>query len=102
VPANPEMPEMKLHLANREILNIRDGVGLRVRCLRGVLCITQANDSDDIVIHEGQSFTLDRRGVALVSAPVGPADIAIAIATEPAAVDRARSAENRRIAARAA
>jgi DUF2917 family protein len=98
VPTKP--PEMPLHLATREILNIHNGAGLEVRCLRGVLWITQADDSDDIVIHDGQSFTLDRPGLALVSAPVGPADIVIV--TEPTAVDRARSTGHRWPAARAA
>ena len=69
--------EMPLHLATRKMLKIHDGAGLLVRCLRGVLWITQSNDTDDIVIHDGQSFILDRSGLALVSAPVGPADIVI-------------------------
>jgi hypothetical protein len=45
--------------------------------LRGVLWITQSNDTEDIVISDGQSFVLDRPGLALVSAPTGPADIII-------------------------
>jgi Protein of unknown function (DUF2917) len=98
MPANP--PEMPLHLASREIINIHDGAGLEVRCLEGVLWITQEDDSDDIVIEDGQSFILDRPGLALVSAPVGPADIVIT--TEPTAVDRARSLGHRWPAARAA
>jgi hypothetical protein len=69
--------EIPLHLAAREILKIHDGAGLLVRCLRGALWITQANDPDDIVIHHGQSFVVDRSGLALVNALVGPADIVI-------------------------
>lgn len=72
---------LPLHLQTSEILKVHDGVGVRVRCLRGTLWITQADDSDDIVIHDGQSFTLDRPGLALVSAPLGPADLVIV--TEP-------------------
>jgi Protein of unknown function (DUF2917) len=98
MPAHPL--EMPLHLASREMVNIHDGAGLLVRCLRGVLWITQANDSDDIVIEDGQSFMLDRPGLALVSAPVGPADVVIT--TEPTAVDRARSTGHRWPATRAA
>jgi len=97
-PAHPLA--MPLHLASREIINIHDGAGLLVRCLRGVLWITQADDSDDIVIEDGQSFILDRPGLALVSAPVGPADIVIT--TEPTAIDRARSMGHRWPATRAA
>jgi hypothetical protein len=65
------------HLSARGVLDIRDGLGAQVRCLRGVLWITQSSDTDDIVIGAGQSFVLDRPGLALVSAPIGPADIII-------------------------
>jgi len=99
-PKPGKMPDISLHLAAREVVNIRDGVGLLVRCLRGVLWITQADDSDDIVIEDGQSFVLDRPGLTLVSALVGPADMVIA--SEPTAAERARSAANRWPAAWAA
>jgi hypothetical protein len=65
------------HLKAREVLDIRDGQGLRVKSLRGVLWITQSNDSEDIVVRAGQAFVLDRPGLALISAPIGPADIII-------------------------
>jgi len=65
------------HLGAREVLDIRNGQGLRVRCLHGVLWITQSNDTDDIVVRDGQSFVLDRPGLALISAPIGPADVII-------------------------
>jgi hypothetical protein len=73
-----------LYLKARDILDIHNGEGLVVKCLRGVLWITQSNDTDDIVIRAGQSFVLDRPGLALVSAPVGPADVVV-----QAAADRA-------------
>ena len=66
-----------LQLRPREVLDIRDGRGLAVRCLGGALWITQANDSDDIVLKAGQCFVLDRPGLALVSAPAGPATVLI-------------------------
>jgi hypothetical protein len=66
-----------LHLDAREILDIRDGEGLRVSSLRGVLWITQANDTDDIVVRAGESFVLDRPGLAIVSAPIGSADLIV-------------------------
>jgi Protein of unknown function (DUF2917) len=65
------------HLKARQVLDIRNGQGLRVNCLRGVLWITQSNDTDDIVVYGGQSFVLDRPGLALISAPIGPADVII-------------------------
>jgi hypothetical protein len=94
------LPQMPLHLASREVLRIHDGTGLLVRSLQGVLWITQEDDGDDIVIEDGQSVILDRPGLALVSALVGPADIVIT--TEPSAVDRARSTGQRWPATRAA
>jgi hypothetical protein len=81
------------HLKAHEVLDIHDGEGLLVKCLRGVLWITQSNDTDDIIVHAGQSFTLDRPGLALVSAPIGPADIVV-----QAAAAHARSIPQRRAA----
>jgi hypothetical protein len=43
-----------------------------VKSLHGVLWITQSNDSEDIVVRGGQSFVLDRPGLALISAPDRP------------------------------
>ncbi|MGP0093928.1 MAG: DUF2917 domain-containing protein [Xanthobacteraceae bacterium] len=73
---------IKVQLRAREVINIHDGEGLTVACLDGVLWITQANDADDIVIYDGQSFVLDRPGLALVSAPVGPAHVAVLTAAD--------------------
>src|SRR5262245_56246219 len=61
---------MPLRLGAREVLNIRDGAGLAVKCLEGALWITQDGDLADVVLGEGQSFVLDRPGLALVSALV--------------------------------
>jgi len=68
---------IKLELRAREVVNIEDGEGLAVRCLGGMLWITQANDPKDVVIHDGESFVLDRPGLTLASAPTGPARVAI-------------------------
>ena len=57
------------HLRAREVIDIRNGQGLAVRCLAGSLWITQDGDSDDVVVKAGECFVLDRRGLALVSAP---------------------------------
>ena len=69
--------EMELHLEAREMLHVHDGLGLQVTCVAGILWITQSNDTNDIVVHAGQSFVLDRPGLALVSTPSGPADIRV-------------------------
>jgi len=69
--------EMQLHLEAREILHVHDGLGVQVTCVAGILWITQSNDTSDIVVHAGQSFVLDRPGLALVSAPTAPADVLV-------------------------
>ena len=66
-----------IHLKSREVLDIHDGKGLAVECLRGVLWITQSDDTDDIIVRGGETFVLDRDGLALISAPTGPADLVI-------------------------
>ena len=74
---DPRLGRIPLHLEAREVLKIRDGEGLAVRSLGGTLWITQAGDTDDIVLKSDQSFVLDRPGLALVSAPVGPATVVV-------------------------
>ena len=64
-------------LAEREVLDIRDGKGIEVRCLGGNVWITQAGDRGDIVLHGGESFVLDRNGLALVTALLGPAMVVL-------------------------
>ena len=73
----PRLNPIPRHLRAREVLNIRDGRGLAVRCVTGALWITQDGDTDDVVLKAGQCFVLDRRGLALVSAPVGPATVVV-------------------------
>jgi Protein of unknown function (DUF2917) len=72
---NPHMSQIPRRLRAREVIDIRNGRGLAVRCLAGALWITQDGDSDDVVIKAGQCFVLDRPGLALVSAPVGSATV---------------------------
>jgi hypothetical protein len=80
----PQASRIPIQLRAREVLNIRDGQGLAVRCLGGALWITQDGDSDDIVLKAGQCFVLDRPGLALVSAPVNAATVVVEAATRAA------------------
>jgi hypothetical protein len=86
-----QLDNMTRHLNARQVLDIRNGQGLRVGSLRGVLWITQSNDSDDIIVQDGQSFVLDRPGLALISAPIGPADVIIQPASRIQTVDQTTS-----------
>jgi Protein of unknown function (DUF2917) len=66
-----------VHLAELEVLDIRDGKGIEVRCLGGNVWITQTGDREDIVLRGGESFVLDRKGLALVTALLGPAMVVL-------------------------
>ena len=62
-----------------ELLDIDNGEGFTVECLEGAIWITQSNDPRDIVLEAGQSFVLDKPGLALVCAAAGPATVAVAV-----------------------
>jgi hypothetical protein len=69
--------DMPVHLKARELLPIEDGAGLEVKSLRGDLWITQTGDPEDTILHGGQSFVLDRPGLTLVTALLGPAVLVV-------------------------
>jgi Protein of unknown function (DUF2917) len=77
--------DMPVHLEARELLPIEDGAGLEVKCLRGNLWITQAGDAEDNIVHGGESFVLDRPGLTLVTALLGPALLIVQPGRIPAA-----------------
>lgn len=62
-----------IYLKARELLPIRNGIGIEVKSLRGDLWITQDSDPEDRIVEAGQSFVIDRSGVTLVTALLGPA-----------------------------
>ena len=66
-----------LRLNTGQLLDVHDGEGLEIVCLNGAVWITQSNDPRDIVIKAGESFVLDRPGLALVCASAGPATVAV-------------------------
>ena len=62
-----------IYLKARELLPVRNGIGIEVKSLRGDLWITQESDPEDRIVEAGQSFVIDRPGVTLVTALLGPA-----------------------------
>jgi Protein of unknown function (DUF2917) len=62
------LEDSHVELRDNQTLRLDDAVGVAVACVRGALWITQHGDLRDVVLAPGQCFTLDRRGVALVSA----------------------------------
>ena len=55
-----------LHKGEREIVRKKDKA-VRIRCISGLLWITQERDIRDIILKPGDEFTITHRGVALIS-----------------------------------
>jgi hypothetical protein len=55
-------------LGQGNLLRITDGRGLLLQVARGELWITEENEHRDIVLRGGESFRLERDGVALIYA----------------------------------
>jgi Protein of unknown function (DUF2917) len=93
--------DSSVRLNTGELLDIDDGEGFTVECLEGALWITQSNDPRDIVLRAGQSFVLDKPGLALVCAAAGPATVAVAVSLQllPRARSRLRNSPRIRLAA---
>ena len=64
--------DLQQRLGTGKLIGIDHGEGSRVNCIEGALWITQSNDPRDVVIAQGESFVLDRPGLALVCAAAGP------------------------------
>lgn len=47
-------------------IRLNDAAGTRVRCLRGTVWITVANEPDDVFLGSGQSYLISRNGLSLV------------------------------------
>jgi len=75
---NIQVHQGKLQLARNDHVEVIDGRGFSMRCLFGSLWVTQDGDPRDIVLVPGESFTLDRDGVAIVYAT---ADSGLAFST---------------------
>jgi DUF2917 family protein len=93
--------DSSVRLNTGELLDINDGEGFTVECLEGAVWITQSNDPRDIVLNAGESFVLDKPGLALVCAAAGPATVAVAVSLQllRRAPSRLRIATRTRLAA---
>jgi hypothetical protein len=84
---NAHADHLVQRLGTGKLLGIDHGEGSRVDCVEGAVWITQSNDPSDIVIKGGESFVLDRPGLALVCAAAGPAVVAVDVdRTQPPAL----------------
>jgi pseudouridine-5'-phosphate glycosidase len=55
-------------LAPREILRLDGARGTTVRVTHGTLWLTLEDDARDVVLSEGESFTIDRGGLTVIEA----------------------------------
>jgi hypothetical protein len=65
-PSQPRSPTTQL--TRGQLLRLRDKRGRGVAVISGCVWVTQDADDRDIVIDAGQSFVLDRPGLAIVQA----------------------------------
>jgi len=83
-----ELSTPTLALPRDGLIALRDAAGTRVTTLKGALWITQDHEAGDVILEEGQSFTVGRRGLTLVMA-LTPASLRL---LEPRATFAARVA----------
>jgi hypothetical protein len=55
-------------LANREVLDLDDAMGVRIDALMGAVWVTQERDRRDLVLNAGESCTIERPGRTVVQA----------------------------------
>ena len=79
----PLRTDRDIRLEPGELLDIEDGEGIAVTCVDGAVWVTQSHDPRDVVLAGGDSFVLDRPGLALVSAPAGAAAVRLRQAARP-------------------
>lgn len=74
---NIEFNQNGLCLKTKQVVKVRGGKGHSIVCDSGSVWVTQVGDPRDTVLSAGDSFTLDREGLALVLA-FEPSAISIA------------------------
>ena len=62
------LEDTSVELATNEMLTITGGLGMKVTCVLGSIWITQNNDQRDVVLAAGETFVINRDGIALLSA----------------------------------
>lgn len=78
---NIELNQSGLCLKTKQVAKVRGAKGRSIVCHSGSVWVTQVGDARDIVLSAGDSFTLDREGLALLLA-FEPSAVSIAPAKE--------------------
>jgi len=60
--------ETEIGLGRGSVLRVENARDMQVRVDQGTLWITQQGDRSDVVLERGESFRLDRNGLALLYA----------------------------------
>ena len=66
--------ERSVRLATGQTHRLRGAAGWAITCCAGTAWVTQEDDPRDIFLRAGESFTLDRAGLALIYALRGMED----------------------------
>ena len=67
--AMKHVPEIQpIRLPAGSVHRLDGAKGQQITCLGGVAWVTQANDTRDIILSKGQSFIIDRKGLAVIYA----------------------------------
>lgn len=74
---NIELNQNGLCLKPKQLVKVRGGLGYSIACDSGSVWVTQDGDPRDVVLRAGESYTLEREGLAVVQA-LEPAAISIA------------------------
>lgn len=86
----PALEIRPIKVPARSVQRFDGAKGQQITCLAGLVWVTQANDSRDILLGKGQSFIVDRKGLTVVFAlkesaiAVGPAGHITAAEFDPA------------------
>ena len=71
----PPLEEIRMvRMTPGRSLRLHDAAGCTVTCCAGTVWITQERDARDVFLATGESFTLDRPGLALIRAEAGMKD----------------------------
>jgi hypothetical protein len=65
---NLMIDELQAALQKGQTACLRDALGIEIRVTEGCLWLTQERDAQDHVIATGETFRIDRPGVALLTA----------------------------------
>ena len=74
---NIEFNQNGLCLKPNQLVKVRGGLGHSIVCDSGSVWVTQVGDPRDVILSAGESFRLDREGLAVIQA-LEPGAISIA------------------------